>query len=55
MKDYSEKVSDTHYCMPSLQAKLVREQLNAQPKYSMPKYSMPGKMQGDHSNKQAGP
>lgn len=51
--DY-EKMDNSHYTVPSMYGKMVREQYNEQPKYAEPGDAC-GSMKGDHSNKQAGP
>lgn len=53
-KDYdSAKADNTHYSVPSMYGKMVREQYNQLPKYCEPGKES-GKMQGEKSNKQAG-
>jgi hypothetical protein len=58
MKDYSdfsyEKADNSHYCVPSMYGKEVREQYNKLPKYCEPG-AADGEMRGEHRNEQAGP
>jgi hypothetical protein len=55
VKDYTDSAKDTHYNgVPSMYGKLVEQQNRMKPKYSMPGEA-DGKMQGEKSNKQAGP
>lgn len=52
--DYSsEKADNSHYSVPSMYGKMVREQYNMQPKYCEPGKS-DGKMSGSRSNPQKG-
>lgn len=51
--DY-EKPENSHYCMPSMYGKLVREQYLAQPNYCDPG-PVGGDMKGDRRNEQSGP
>jgi len=50
--DYN-KMDNSHYTVPSMYGKMVREQYNQIPKYCEPSKA-DGKMQGEKSNKQAG-
>lgn len=58
VKDYTSSEGDngnTHYNgVSSMYGKMVEQQNKMQPKYSMPGEA-DGKMQGEKSNKQAGP
>jgi len=54
-KDFDDaKADNSHYSVPSMYGKLVREQYNQQPKYCEPGQAGGG-MKGPHSNKQTGP
>ncbi len=55
VKDYTEEKEYNHYNgVPSMYGKLVDEQCRMQPKYCEPG-DAGGPMQGEKSNKQAGP
>jgi hypothetical protein len=55
VKDYSSEKEYTHYNgVSSMYGKIVDEQCRMQPKYCMPG-EVGGEMQGERSNKQAGP
>lgn len=47
-----EKADNSHYSVPSMYGKIVRDQYNKQPKYCEPSNSS-GEMVGEHANKQA--
>jgi hypothetical protein len=49
-----EKADNSHYTVPSMYGKMVREQYNKQPSYCEPGQA-DGNMKGEHSNKQTGP
>mgnify|MGYP003653253937 CR=1 FL=1 len=49
-----EKMDNTHYSVPSMYGKMVREQYNKQPKYCEPG-PVGGGVKGSHRNEQAGP
>lgn len=50
----SAKADNSHYSVPSMYGKIVREQYNEQPKYCEPGKA-DGVMKGAHSNPQKGP
>lgn len=49
-----EKPENSHYSVPSMYGKIVREQYNEQPKYCEPGEAGGG-MRGEHRNEQKGP
>lgn len=54
-KDYSaESYDNSHYCMPSMHGKMVKEQYDMQPKYAEPG-DADGEMKADYRNVQVGP
>lgn len=53
-KDYSTaKADNSHYSVPSMYGKMVREQYNMQPQYCEPGKA-DGQMKGEHRNTQKG-